>query len=80
MGSKSAKRSERPGKAAATPTYSPKKATRQKQGWVPKGEAVSVHGRDIFGMVYVGTAPSINTHGTQSIFMVKCILPQCRRL
>jgi len=51
------------GKAAATPSYSPKKAIRQQQGWVPKGEAISVHGRDIFGMVYVGTAPSINTHG-----------------
>jgi len=58
-----------PQKASATSISSEKapgrssgKSTRQ-QGWVPKGNVVSVHGRDISGMVYVGTAPSINTHG-----------------
>ena len=33
------------------------------QGWVPKGQTVSVHGRDIRGMIYVGTPPNMNRHG-----------------
>jgi tellurite resistance protein len=33
------------------------------QGWVPKDQIVSVRGRDIRGMVYVGTPPISNRHG-----------------
>ena len=33
------------------------------QGWVPAGESVSIHGREIGGLVYVGTAPTLNRHG-----------------
>lgn len=51
------------GKAAGTPSYARKKPIQQQQGWVPKGEVISFHGRDISGMLYIGTAPSINTHG-----------------
>lgn len=41
---------------------SPSASTRQ-QGWVPKGQTVSVRGRDIGGMVYVGTPPTLNKFG-----------------
>ena len=33
------------------------------QGWIPMGQIVSVFGRDIGGMVYVGTPPTINRYG-----------------
>ena len=33
------------------------------QGWVQKGHSVSVHGRNINGMVYVGTPPTLNRYG-----------------
>ena len=39
-----------------------KKSSRH-QGWVRKGESASVRGRDIGGMVYVGTPPSVSTYG-----------------
>ncbi len=35
----------------------------KKNGWVPSTEAASVAGRNIGGMVYVGTPPLLNTHG-----------------
>ena len=35
------------------------------QGWVPPGESASVRGRDIGGMVYVGTPPLLNTYGVR---------------
>ena len=34
-----------------------------KSGWVPSYETASVAGRNIGGMVYVGTAPLLNTYG-----------------
>ena len=34
----------------------------RRQGWVPRGEVVFIHGREIPGMVYVGTPPSVNTY------------------
>ena len=34
-----------------------------KQGWVPKGQLVTVHGRQLQGMVYVGVAPVQSRHG-----------------
>lgn len=34
-----------------------------KSGWVPSSEAASVAGRNIGGMVYVGTPPLLNTYG-----------------
>lgn len=33
------------------------------QGWVPNGQTVSVCGREIGGMVYVGTPPTMNRYG-----------------
>lgn len=48
---------------AGTPRSAQKKPIRQQQGWVPKGEVVSVNGRTISGMVYVGTPPSISING-----------------
>lgn len=45
----------------------PKAFTDQKnsrmQGWVQKGNFVSVHGRNINGMVYVGTPPALSQYG-----------------
>lgn len=35
----------------------------KKSGWVPSSETASVAGRNIGGMVYVGTPPLLNTHG-----------------
>lgn len=34
-----------------------------KQGWVPAGQIVTVHGRQLKGMVYVGVAPIQSRHG-----------------
>lgn len=34
-----------------------------KGGWIPSGETASVAGRNIGGMVYVGTPPLLNTYG-----------------
>jgi len=33
------------------------------QGWLPKGQVVTIAGREIDGMVYVGTPPNFNSHG-----------------
>ncbi|MDZ5698691.1 TerB N-terminal domain-containing protein [Chelativorans sp. M5D2P16] len=33
------------------------------QGWIPAGETVSVAGRELGGMIYVGTPPLLNTYG-----------------
>ena len=33
------------------------------QGWVPNGQAITIAGRQIDGMVYVGSAPQLNSHG-----------------
>jgi tellurite resistance protein len=38
-------------------------ARSSKSGWVPSNETASVAGRNIGGMVYVGTAPLLNTYG-----------------
>ena len=37
------------------------------QGWVHAGETVSVGGRDLGGMIYVGTPPSLNTYGYRDV-------------
>ncbi|MBY6059825.1 hypothetical protein, partial [Leisingera daeponensis] len=34
-----------------------------KSGWVPSSETACVAGRNIGGMVYVGTPPLLNTYG-----------------
>lgn len=47
----------------ATQTYKPIVKSSRHQGWVPRGEAVSIHGREIGGMVYVGTPSSRNASG-----------------
>jgi len=58
----------------ASPAQEPKRQSdrpiksSRHQGWVPLGECASVRGRDIGGMVYVGTPPSVNTYG----FRDKC--------
>jgi len=33
------------------------------QGWVRKGQKITIAGREIDGMVYVGTPPKMNSHG-----------------
>lgn len=33
------------------------------QGWVPKGQTVTIAGRAIHGMVYVGVPPEVNSYG-----------------
>ena len=33
------------------------------QGWLPKGQVMTIAGREIDGMVYVGTPPNFNSHG-----------------
>jgi len=38
-------------------------ARSRKSGWVPSGETASVAGRNIGGMIYVGTPPLLNTYG-----------------
>jgi tellurite resistance protein len=38
-------------------------ARSSKSGWIPSNETASVAGRNIGGMVYVGTPPLLNTHG-----------------
>lgn len=48
-----------PVRAAPSP---PVKSSRV-QGWVGKGQTVSVRGREIGGMIYVGTPPSIDRYG-----------------
>jgi tellurite resistance protein len=37
--------------------------TSHKQGWVPKGEAVIIAGRTVDGLVYIGSAPSVDGRG-----------------
>ncbi|MDF0603670.1 TerB N-terminal domain-containing protein [Psychromarinibacter sp. C21-152] len=44
-------------------TVSSKSTRSTKSGWVPSGETASVAGRNIGGMVYVGTPPLLNTYG-----------------
>lgn len=39
-----------------------RKATRR-TGWVPSSESVSIGGREIGGMIYVGTPPRLNDYG-----------------
>ena len=36
-------------------------STRSFQGWVPKGQTVNIAGREVDGMVYVGTPPQIGS-------------------
>ena len=45
------------------PKTGPQEKYNQHQGWVAKGKTVSVCGRDIGGMVYVGAPPTISRHG-----------------
>lgn len=55
--------------AAATETKqsgqvaSSRSSRTQKSGWVPSTETASVAGRNIGGMVYVGTPPSLSSYG-----------------
>ena len=42
---------------------STRSARSTKSGWIPSGETASVAGRNIGGMVYVGTPPLLNTYG-----------------
>ncbi len=44
---------------SATPTA----RSNTSQGWVPKGQHVVIAGRDIDGMIYVGTPPTVGSHG-----------------
>lgn len=47
----------------AAQTYQPAVKSNRRQGWVPRGEVVSIRGREIGGMVYVGTPPLMSTYG-----------------
>ncbi len=44
-----------------TPQPSPKRTTHRQQGWVPKGQSVTIAGRTIDGMAYIGTPPRIDS-------------------
>lgn len=39
------------------------KSNSRHQGWVPAKQFVNVHGRNLAGMIYVGTPPTLNRHG-----------------
>lgn len=41
----------------------PKPSSRNRQGWIPNGESVTIAGREIGGMIYVGTPPMLNYRG-----------------
>jgi len=47
----------------ARPTARKAQTNSRKSGWIPATETVTVSGRDIGGMVYVGTPPLLNNHG-----------------
>lgn len=47
----------------ARPKTVPQETYTRHQGWVPKGQAVTVRGREIGGMVYVGTPPTLDKYG-----------------
>lgn len=47
---------------AAAPPQAIKKAGRQ-QGWIPKGSSISLHGRVLPGMIYLGTPPVLKRYG-----------------
>jgi len=47
----------------ARPTARKPQTNSRKIGWIPSAETVTVAGRDIGGMVYVGTPPLLNNHG-----------------
>ncbi|MDK3075813.1 TerB N-terminal domain-containing protein [Sedimentitalea sp. JM2-8] len=50
-------------KRAADQVVSTKSVHSTRSGWVPSNETASVAGRNIGGMVYVGTPPLLNTYG-----------------
>lgn len=39
------------------------KSNSRHQGWVPAEKIVNVHGRNLAGMIYIGTPPTLNRHG-----------------
>lgn len=45
------------------PTVHKPQTNSRKSGWIPAAETATVAGRDIGGMVYVGTPPLLNHHG-----------------
>ena len=47
----------------ARPTAHKPQTDSRKSGWIPAAETTTVAGRDIGGMVYVGTPPLLNHHG-----------------
>jgi TerB N-terminal domain len=47
----------------ARPTSKKKQSKSRKNGWIPAAETATVAGRDIGGMVYVGTPLLLNYHG-----------------
>ncbi|MBE1529539.1 putative tellurite resistance protein B-like protein [Sphingopyxis sp. OAS728] len=53
---------------AATSASPPVRPSRSHQGWLPAGRTIVIAGRDIGGMVYVGTPPQLTTRG----FAEKC--------
>lgn len=47
----------------ARPTSHKPQSNSRRSGWVPAAETITVAGREIGGMVYVGTPPLLNHHG-----------------
>jgi tellurite resistance protein len=45
------------------PKASPIDPAKRHQGWLPKGQAISVGGRQLYGMIYVGVPPTLNRYG-----------------
>ena len=50
------------------PELSKSKKSSRHQGWLPSGENAVIQGRDIGGMVYLGTPPNVHKNG----YYVKC--------
>lgn len=53
----------KPAKPVGQKSIQPRKRPIKLQGWVPKGLTVRIAGREIDGMVYVGTAPNVASYG-----------------
>lgn len=49
--------------AQSSKSAAPTPASSIRQGWVPRDESVTIAGRNIGGMVYIGTPPRLNGYG-----------------
>lgn len=51
------------------------RATQRRQGWIPNGEAVTLAGRTIDGMIYLGAAPATASYGQRCRAYIDPALP-----